>query len=66
MLVSDSESGIQNMLLNTMPDWCKENVMVVNIYKSNIVHLRPPSVCHAQLKFLCGGAELNLIENIIV
>ena len=58
VLISDSESGQQNML-NIMSIWCKENAMVVNVHKSNIVHFRPSSVCHTQNKFLCGEAKLN-------
>ena len=64
VLLSDSENGLQNML-NTLSDWCKENAMVVNVHKSNIVHFRPPSVYRAQYKFLCGEVKLNTSKSII-
>ena len=61
MLLNDRETGIQNML-DILSDWCKNNEMVVNNQKSNVLHFRPPSVGHTNYNFRCGDAALNIVE----
>ena len=61
VLLSASENGLQNML-DILSDWCKNNEMVVNNQKSNVLHFRPPSVGRTNYNFRCGDAALYIVE----
>ena len=54
VLLSDSENGIQNML-DILSDWCRNDGMVINNQKSNIMHFRPPRIGRTKIAFTVGA-----------
>ena len=50
VLIAESEADLQAML-DTLGAWCKNNLLSINVAKSNIVHFRKPSVRRSDVVF---------------
>ena len=50
VLIAESEADLQAML-DTLGAWCKNNLLSINVAKSNIVHFRNPSVRRSDVVF---------------
>ena len=60
VLVANTAEELQNML-NVLSTWCKNNDMVVNVNKTNILHLRKPSKQKTNYTFVTDGDTLEIV-----
>ena len=57
VLIAESEMDLQAML-DTLRAWSKNNLITINVAKSNIVHLRNPSVTRSNFVFKVNDDSL--------
>lgn len=60
-LLANTESDLQK-LLEGLYTWCNNNNMTINAGKSNVVHLRLPSMERSKYIFKCGDINIELIN----
>ena len=61
VLLAETANDLQ-VLLDVLHDWCCTNDMNINSMKSYIVHFRPLSVPVTDVIFMCGDANLSIVN----
>ena len=61
VLIAESEMDLQAML-DTLGAWSKNNLITINVAKSNIVHFRNPSVTRSNFVFKVNDDSLGYVS----